>query len=152
MTDYEFASKVIDEVTASQVDYEGSGTPAFYSQEGLLINMKLIKDTNGHRLYKGDSEIASAMGVSRVVPVQPMKNATRTSEGYKYTLLGIMVNLDDYDLGANKMGGLNFFDDFDLNFNKFEYLMEERRAGALVSPKSAVTFELKEAVEDEAQG
>jgi len=136
------AEEFIDEAVRAREDYDGSGSPTAYMPEALVSACLLLKDKDGRRLYKDIKELATAMLVSEIVSVPPMKNLTRTDkEGKTRTLRGIIVNLDDYTVGADKGGAINMFDDFDINFNKYEYLIETRASGSLMKPKSAIVLE-----------
>lgn len=140
------ASETIDAVIRARKHYKGSGNPTFFTTEDVLTEMLLLKDAVGHRLYKTEAELATALRVKEIVTVEPM-------EGYKVEddtkterdLIGIIVNLADYNVGADKGGEVNLFDDFDLNFNKYEYLIETRISGALIKPFSALTIYKKPA-------
>lgn len=126
-------------------DYDGSGNTTLFIASDKLSDMLLLEDGFGHRLYKTKAELAAAMGVERVVGVPVMKNKTRTVtiDGTDHTrnLVGIIVDLRDYNVGQTRGGQTSFFDDFDLNFNKLEYLLEKRESGTLVKPKSAIILE-----------
>jgi hypothetical protein len=108
-----------------------------------------MKDGVGHRLYKNVSELCAAMRVNRIVTVPVMENLTRTvttGEGASAvtetrTLIGIAVDLNDYSFGSDKGGNVSMFDDFDIDFNQFKYLMETRCSGALTKPYSAIIIE-----------
>ena len=126
-------------------DYKGSGNPVFYTTEEVLTEMILLEDNMGHRLYKSEAELASAMRVSRIVTVQVMENQSRTVNGSERDLIGIIVNLSDYTVGADKGGQVSMFDDFNINFNKMEYLIETRCSGALTVPYSAIVIESAQA-------
>lgn len=145
--EYAFASRFIDEVIKARKNYKGAGNPDLFTTEDMLTNMLLLKDLNGHRLYKSEEELRTALRVREIITVTPMEGASRTNteETYDFAPIGILVNLTDYNVGADKGGSVNMFDDFDINYNKYEYLIETRCSGALVTPKSAVTFELKTA-------
>lgn len=126
-------------------DYDGSGNTILFIASDKLSDMLLLEDGFGHRLYKTKAELAAAMGVEKVVPVPVMKNKTRTvtidSVDHTRNLVGIIVDLRDYNVGQTRGGQTSFFDDFDLNFNKLEYLLEKRESGTLVKPKSAIILE-----------
>ena len=116
--------------------YKGTGTPTFYTTTDVLLDMLLLKDKMGRRLYNTQDELAKALRVAKIVEVEVM-------EGYKVDekpLLGVMVNLNDYTLGADKGGQISMFDDFDIDYNQYKYLMETRASGALTIPKSALVF------------
>lgn len=126
-------------------DYDGSGNTTLFIASDRLSDMLLLEDGFGHRLYKTKAELAAAMGVERVVGVPVMKNKTRTvtisNVDHTRNLIGIIVDLRDYNVGQTRGGQTSFFDDFDLNFNKLEYLLEKRESGTLVKPKSAIILE-----------
>jgi hypothetical protein len=100
-----------------------------------------MRDKMGQRLYKNDQELADEMRVSSIVEIQLFDGLTRTVEGETRTLGGIIVNLNDYNCGATKGGEVNMFDDFDIDYNKYEYLIETRMSGALYVPYSAMAIE-----------
>ena len=104
---------------------------------------KLLKDGIGHRMYKTDSEIASALGVKEIAFVPQMGDAStvRTANGHTYKPCVIILDLEDYTVGADKGGSINMFDDFDIDYNQMKYLIETRCSGALVTPYSAIVVE-----------
>ena len=141
-TGAEKADSIIDSVLRARKQYKGSGNPTFFTTEDWLTEMLLLKDGIGHRLYKTEAELATALRVSKIVTVEVM-------EGYEVDdkpLVGIIVNLNDYNVGADKGGEKNLFDDFDIDYNQYKYLIETRRSGALVKPYSAMTVVIDEAV------
>lgn len=140
-TDDDKAKAYIRAAVKARKDYKGSGNPVFYTTEDVLTDMLLLEDNMGHRLYKSEAEIASAMRVSRIVTVQVMENQKRTVDSRQRDLVGIIVNLTDYTVGADKGGQVSMFDDFNINFNKLEYLIETRCSGALTRPYSAIVIE-----------
>ena len=111
--------------------------------EDMLTECLLLKDNNGRRIYANEGEVATAMRVSKIVTVPVMDNATRTDGRDTYTLHAIIVNLNDYNVGADKGGAVNMFDDFDIDYNQQKYLIETRCSGALVRPFSAIVRETK---------
>lgn len=140
-TGAEKADAIIDSVLRSRKQYKGSGNPTFFTTEDWLTEMLLLKDGIGHRLYKTEAELATALRVSKIVTVEVM-------EGYEVDekpLVGIIVNLTDYNVGADKGGEKNLFDDFDIDYNRYKYLIETRRSGALIKPFSAMTVVIDEA-------
>ncbi len=141
--DYAFAKSFIKDVVKSRKDYKGSGNPVLYTTEDMLTNMLLIEDTTGRVIYDTIDKLKTALRVSDIVTVPVMENVSRedTSAKKKYNLLGVLVNLADYNVGADKGGAVNMFDDFDIDYNKMKYLIETRCSGALVKPYSAVSFE-----------
>lgn len=140
---------LIDIVAESMLDYEGSGSPTFFAHKKVIFDMLHQRDKMGRRLYNTREELANALEVGSIVDVDPMKGLTRTlgaSEGGGTSnVLGIIVNMSDYNVGTNKGGEVNFFDDFDIDYNRMKYLYETRLSGALVEPYSAVVIEQKTA-------
>lgn len=141
--DKDIASDFIDEVVRGMADYKGSGSPICFMTEALLTECLLLKDKNGIRIYKDANEIATAMRVSRIITVPVMEGLTRTSGSDTLTLKAIVVNLNDYNVGADKGGSINMFDDFDIDYNQQKYLIETRCSGALTKPHSAIVLETK---------
>ena len=142
-TDDDKAKAVIKAAVKSRKNYKGSGNPVLYTTEDFLTNCLLLEDTQGYRLYKSEQDVATAMRVSRIVTVPVMENLTRTdSESKERTLVGIIVNLNDYNVGADKGGAVNMFDDFDIDYNQMKYLIETRCSGALIKPYSAIALEM----------
>ena len=123
--------------------YKGSGNPKFYTTEDVLADMLLITDTTGRFIYESVQALANKIRVSEIVTVPVMDNQTRVdaTDTKTYQLLGIMVNLQDYNVGADKGGAVNMFDDFDIDYNKETYLIETRISGALTVPFSALVLE-----------
>jgi len=132
---------MIDAILRARKNYKGSGRPTFYTTADTLTDLLLLKDTTGHRLYKTEAEVAAALRVSKIVEVEVMENQTREDGDDTYDLIGIIVNLKDYTVGADKGGKISTFDDFDIDFNQYKYLMEGRMSGCLTKPKSAMTVE-----------
>lgn len=136
------ANAIIDGAAYAMIDYKGSGSPTAFMSPHTLADMRVAKDKNGRRLYSGISEIASALGVGRIVEVPLMKDQTRTDEtGKTFKPLAIIVNLSDYSVGSNKGGETTMFDDFDIHYNKYYYLIETYCSGALTKPASAIVLE-----------
>ena len=123
--------------------YKGSGNPKFYTTEDVLADMLLITDTTGRFIYETVQSLANRLRVSEIVTVPVMDNLTRVdaTDTKTYQLLGIMVNLQDYNVGADKGGAVNMFDDFDIDYNKETYLIETRISGALIKPFAALVLE-----------
>lgn len=119
-------------------DYKGSGNPTLFTTEDNLTDMLLLEDKIGHRLYKNEAEVAQAMRVKEIVTVPQMAGMKGSKGG---ELFGIVVNLADYTVGADKGGAVNMFDDFDINYNQQKYLIETRCSGALTVPFSAMAIE-----------
>ena len=129
----------------SRKDYRGSGNPVLFTTEDFLTDMLLLEDSIGHKLYKTEGELATAIRVSKIVTVPVMENLTRpvtkNNQAYTNTLMGIIVNLNDYNVGADKGGAISMFDDFDIDYNQQKYLIETRCSGALTKPFSAIVLE-----------
>jgi len=130
------ASSTYDEVVDSVMDgmefYKGTGTPTFYTTIPELNKFLKAKDTTGRRLYENRDQVAQALGVDKVVTVEPMKEISG--------LVGVIVNLNDYNVGTDRGGELTMFDDFDIDYNQQKYLLETRLSGALVRPKAALVI------------
>lgn len=140
-TDDDKAKATIKAAVKARKNYKGSGNPTFYTTEDFLTNALLLEDTQGHRLYKNESDVAAAMRVSKIVTVPVMEGVKGPNNK---DLIGIIVNLEDYNVGADKGGAINMFDDFDIDYNQQKYLIETRCSGALIKPYSAVVLELNE--------
>lgn len=141
-------AKVIDEIVLARKDYKGTGNPVFFSTPDIIGDMLLLKDRNERRIYNTITDLAAALRVSKIVEVPVMENITReitpateTEDGTTADLLGIVVNMKDYSVGADKGGAINMFDDFDIDYNQHKYLIETRCSGALTKPKSALVIE-----------
>lgn len=137
------AEAFIDQSVRAMKDYKGSGAPTAFMTEAMLTECLLLKDVNKHRLYKNADEVATAMRVSKIVTVPVMEGLQRTEGSVKYNLKAIIVNLNDYNVGADKGGAINMFDDFDIDYNQQKYLIETRCSGALIKPFSAIVLETK---------
>lgn len=131
------AKNFIKQVIKARKDYKGSGTPTLFTTEDWLTEMLLIEDGIGHRLYKTEAELATSLRVKEIVTVAPMENQVRNGN----ELMGIVVNLNDYNVGADKGGAVSMFEDFDIDYNQQKYLIETRCSGALTKPFSALVFE-----------
>ena len=137
------AKEFINTVIRSRKNYKGSGNPVLYTTEDVVTDILLLEDTLGHKLYKSVEEVATALRVKEIVTVEVMEGIKGKKGG---DLMGIIVNLNDYNVGADKGGAINMFDDFDIDYNQQKYLIETRCSGALVKPFSAIAVELDEAV------
>lgn len=133
------AKEQINAIIRARKKYKGSGNPTFFTTEDVVTEMLLLEDTIGHKLYKTEQELATALRVSKIVTVEVMEGAKVTVSGAEKDLIGIIVNLNDYNVGADKGGAINLFDDFDIDYNQYKYLMETRISGALIKPFSALT-------------
>jgi hypothetical protein len=126
------ATQVVDGIIASMGFYKGSGNPTFYTTLPTLTQLMLTRDQFDHRMWKTPAELASELGVSDIVTVEVMENEA--------DLIGIIVNLKDYTIGADKGGEVSFFDDFDIDYNQYKYLLETRVSGALTRIRSALVI------------
>ena len=124
-------------------NYKGSGNPTLFTTEDILADLLLMDDGIGHPLYKDEAEVARAFRVSKIVTVPQMEGKTRNADDYDYALWGIIVNPADYTWGNNRGGEPTFFEDFNIDYNKQEYLIETRKSGALTVPYSAIAIEVK---------
>lgn len=136
-------SQLIDLVTTSMVDYEGSGSPTLFAEPAFIAQMMIDRDQIGHRQYRNRSELADALGVSAIVDVPVMKGVKDDAQN---ELKMIIVNLRDYTIGSDRGGQVSMFDDFDLDYNQQKYLMETRISGALTRLKSAIAIFAPKAV------
>jgi hypothetical protein len=148
---------LIDEAVRARVDYKGSGSPAMYIGPARLAEGLLLKDSMGRRIYESESSLTTAMRVSRAVEVPIFDNITRVeNEGeadeQTYELACIIVNLRDYTIGMDKGGQTTLFDDFDIDYNKYTYLLETRLSGMLTKPFSAIIIEFTEVEEEQEAG
>ena len=125
----------------SRKDYKGSGNPVLFTTEDMLTDCLLMEDTTGRVIYDTVDKLATAIRVSSIITVPVMENLTREVTTNTHELAGIIVNLADYNVGADKGGEVNMFDDFDIDYNKYSYLIETRCSGALIRPKSAIAIE-----------
>jgi hypothetical protein len=123
-------SAVVDAILLEMSQYKGSGQPTFYTTLPVLTKLLLARDTMGRRLYRTASDLASELTVSNVVPVEVMETNAN--------LLGIIVNLQDYTIGADRGGDISMFDDFDIDYNQYKYLIETRVSGGLTKLRSAL--------------
>lgn len=137
------AKAIIRHAIKARKNYKGSGNPTFWTTEDVLTDMLLLEDGIGHKLYKTEAEVATALRAKEVVTVEPMEGHKVNYGGEDLELIGTIVNLYDYNIGADKGGEVNMFDDFDIDYNQMKYLIETRISGALIKPFSAITLLLK---------
>ena len=142
-TSAEIAKAFIVEAIRSRVQYKGSGAPTLYAPDTIITECLLLEDKNGRMIYDTLDKLATVLRVSKIVPVPVMENLARTKETFTYKLLGIIVNLKDYNVGADKGGAVNMFDDFDIDYNAMKYLIETRCSGAMIKPYGAIAIETK---------
>lgn len=133
----EKAKNFIKACIKARKNYKGSGNPDLYTTEDMLTDMLLLEDSIGHKLYKTEAELATALRVNGIITVPVMENIKDKDSKDVY---GIIVNLADYNVGADKGGAVNMFDDFDIDYNQQKYLIETRCSGALVKPFSAIVL------------
>ena len=142
-TDDDKAKAFIKTVIKQRKNYKGSGNPTLFTTEDIVTDCLLLEDTTGRALYNSVNELATKLRVSEIVTVEPMEGVSRvdTEDSKTYDLLGIITNLRDYNIGADKGGAVNMFDDFDIDYNQQKYLIETRISGALIKPYSAMVIE-----------
>ena len=141
-----FTKGIIRAAIRSRKEYKGSGSPTFFTTEDYLTDMLLIEDQNGRRIYESLAQLALALRVKEIVTIPEMEQ-----EAYK-DIVGVIVNMADYTMGADKGGSVNMFDDFDIDYNQMKYLMETRCSGALTVPYSAIVLKKTVASSSDAQG
>ena len=129
-----FTKGIVRAALRSRKEYKGSGTPTFFTTEDYLTDMLLIEDQNGRRIYESIAQLALALRVKEIVTIPEMEQ-----EAYS-DIIGVIVNMADYTMGADKGGSVNMFDDFDIDYNQMKYLMETRCSGALTVPYSAIVL------------
>lgn len=142
-TDADKAKEFIKSVIKSRKNYKGSGEPTLYTTEDVLTDCLLLEDTTGRVIYDSVEKLRNTLRVKDIVTVPVMEGLSRTSGFDNLSLMGIIVNLKDYKVGADKGGAVNMFDDFDIDYNQQKYLIETRCSGALVKPYSAIALECK---------
>lgn len=140
--EYIFTEAVISAALYAREKYKGRGTPDFYCTPRTLNIMLMARDLNGRRIYANRQELATILDVGNIYTAEQFEGLEREdAEGNKFALLGIMVNMSNYQFGCAKGGEITNFDDFDMDFNTFKYLMETRLSGALTEVYSAVALE-----------
>lgn len=143
------AKAFIKAAVKARKDYQGSGEPTLFCSEDLLTDLLLLEDGHGRAIYESEAKLATALRVKKIVTVPVMEGVHRMNNAAgvnaECDLLGIIVNLRDYNVGADKGGAINMFEDFDIDYNAQKYLIETRCSGALVKPYSAIVIEEKRA-------
>ena len=148
---YIYAEAIITAALYSREQFKGTGTPDFYCTPHLVNVMLLARDLNGRRIYDSKADLAKALNVGSIVEVEQFEGKVRTTEaGDKKKLLGLFVNMNDYQFGSTKGGEITRFDDFDMDFNVQKFMLETRLSGSLTRLKAAIALE--EPIEDGAQG
>ena len=138
------AKSFIKAAIKSRKNYKGSGEPTLFCSEDLLTDMLLLEDNNGRVIYESEAKLATALRVKNIITVPVMEGLKREVSGANRNLLGIIVNLRDYNVGADKGGAVSMFEDFDIDYNAQKYLIETRCSGALIKPYSAIVIEEKQ--------
>ena len=139
------ATNFIRAAIKSRKNFRGSGTPVLYTTEDMLSDMLLLTDTTGRDIYDTVEKLCKKLRVSEIITVPVMEGLTRQVDSKTRTLAGIIVNLQDYNIGADKGGSINMFEDFDIDYNQMKYLIETRCSGALTKPYSAMVLEFETA-------
>ena len=147
-TDAEKAKAFIKACIKSRKNYKGSGNPVMYMSEDMLTDCLLLEDGMGRVIYETVDKLATTLRVSKIVTVPVMEGLTRVKGSNTHILGGIYVNLVDYNVGADKGGAVNMFDDFDIDYNAQKYLIETRCSGAMIKPYGAVAIEFVGATSD----
>ena len=132
----------IKAVIKNRKEYKGTGSPTLYTTEDVVSDCLLLEDANGRFIYESIDKLKNTLRVADIVTVPVMEGAKGAKGG---DLIAILVNLADYNVGADKGGAVNMFDDFDIDYNAQKYLIETRCSGALTKPYSAIAFEFKKA-------
>ena len=141
--EYIMAEAVIAAALYAREQYRGSGALDFYCTPHTLNVMLLARDLNGRRIYNSKTDLAAALDVGEIYTVEQFEGTTRKDKEQKTkTRLGIFANLADYQVGSTRGGEITNFDDFDIDFNQYKYLMETRLSGALIKPYSAIALEM----------
>lgn len=136
---------LVDDIVLASADLEGSGSPTLFISKKRLVNMLLLKDKNGRRIYETEASLAGALGVSKIVTVPQFEGLEHEIKGVNHELLAIVVDLRDYTIGSNAGAELGMAESFDIDFNQYKYLMETRLSGSLTAPYSALTISRKKA-------
>lgn len=144
----EKAKAFIKACIKSRKNYKGSGNPVMYMSEDMLTDCLLLEDVNGRVIYDSVDKLATTLRVSKIVTVPVMEGLERVKGSNTHLLAGIYVNLSDYNVGADKGGAVNMFDDFDIDYNAQKYLIETRISGAMIKPYGAVAIEFVGATSD----
>lgn len=142
-TDDDKARAFIKAAIKARKDYKGSGNPVLFTTEENLTNMLLLTDSTGRDIYTDEAQLARKLRVSRIVTVPVMEGLKRQVGSKTHELYGLILNMRDYNVGADKGGAVTMFDDFDIDYNAQKYLIETRCSGALTVPYSAIAVELQ---------
>ena len=142
-TEDDMAKAFIRTAIKSRKDYRGSGEPVLLTTEDMITNCLLLEDTTGRVIYDSIDKLRTVLRVREIIAVPVMEGLTRTDadDSKVHSLMGIIVNLNDYNVGADKGGAVNMFDDFDIDYNAQKYLIETRCSGAMIKPYAAIAIE-----------
>ena len=143
VTEDDKAKAFIRAAIKARKDYKGSGNPVLFTTEDMLTDMLLLTDEMGRDLYTSESQLATKLRVREIITVPVMENLSRTSGSDELALMGVIVNMTDYNIGADRGGAISMFEDFDIDYNQQKYLIETRCSGALIKPYSAIALEIK---------
>lgn len=148
--EFVYAEAIVAALMNGRIKYKGKGAADFYCSPVLLNTMLLARDMNGRRIYESAADLAKVLNVSNIFTVEQFMDlpARESDDGKKFNLLGIFVNMNNYQFGCAKGGEVTSFEDFDIDYNQYKYLMETRLSGALIDPYAAIVLE--EAVVDAA--
>ena len=135
----------MEAIIRSRKDYKGSGSLTLFTNEDFLIDMQLLKDTTGRVIYDTNEKLKAYLRVNDIVTVPVFEGLYRTVDNQRYDLEGILVNLNDYNVGTDKGGVIGWHDAFDIDFNQYKYLIETRLSGALTKYHSAIVIEVAHA-------
>lgn len=140
-------AQTVDKIIMGRKKYKGTGTPSFFTTPDINGDMLLLKDSTGRRLYNTEADLAAGIRAKEIIEVPVMENmvvvieaATASKAGSQKRLIGISVNMSDYTIAADKGGNVAMFDDFDIDYNQYKYLIETRCSGALTMPHSAIAY------------
>lgn len=136
-----YSEAIIQEALYAREQYKGSGKPDFYCAPHLVNVMLLARDRDGRRMYSSKADLVKALNVNDIIEIEQLSNKTRVDGDATKKLLGLFVNLADYQFGSTRGGEVTKFEDFDIDFNKYKYLLETRLSGGLVKPYAAIALE-----------
>lgn len=141
--EFVYAEAIIAAVMKARIQFKGKGTPDFYCDPNMLNTMLLARDMNGRRIYESKADLAKVLNVGNIFTVEQFGDldAREDKDGNKFKLLGLIVNMANYQFGSTKGGEITSFEDFDIDFNTYKYLLETRLSGALTEVFSAIAIE-----------
>jgi hypothetical protein len=141
--EFVYAEAIIAALMKARIKYKGKGALDFYCDPVLLNTMLLARDMNGRRIYDSAADLAKVLNVANIFTVEQFAELSEreNEDGEKFKLLGIFVNMNNYQFGCAKGGEITSFQDFDIDYNQYKYLMETRLSGALIDPYSAIVLE-----------